>query len=288
MRTVILGAGGQLGRELVRLLDHDGGVVPLAHADLDVRDADRVIACLRALAPEVVVNAVADNRVDRAEDDPCEAMAVNALAVATLAHACRELDALLVQPSTDYVFDGMSTRPYTETDPVNPLGAYARSKLAGELFARTLAPRHAVIRVAGLYAEGGSSGKGGSFIDRILAQARKGERLRVVADQVVAPTYARDVAATLVRLLPRLARGEAPVGVYHVSNAEACTWFEFAQTALELAGVPAAIEPITTAALAARAPRPPYSVLANTRLATLREPPLRSWRLALEAYVCGE
>jgi dTDP-4-dehydrorhamnose reductase len=141
------------------------------------------------------------------------------------------------------------------------------------------------VRVAGLYAAGGSRAKGGSFVDRVLAQARRGERLRVVADQVTAPTWARDVAAALARLLPRLLGGEAPAAVYHMTNAGACSWYEFARAALELTGVEAAVEPITTAELGARSPRPAYSVLANSRLAALGEPPLRSWREALAAYL---
>ena len=284
MRVVILGAAGQLGRELAQLL-RGSELVCLTRTDLDLHDAAAVTARLVALAPAAVVNAAADNRVDAAEADPRDAIAVNALAVAAIARACRASDAFLVQPSTDYVFDGRTTKPYTEEDRPNPLGAYARSKLAGELLARTLAPRCAIVRVAGLYAAGGSRSKGGSFVDRVIARARAGEQLRIVADQLTAPTYARDVARTLAALLPRWVRGEAPGGTYHVTNAGACSWFEFAGAALELAGVPATIEPISSAALGAPAPRPAYSVLANTRLAARGEPPLRPWRDALAAYL---
>jgi dTDP-4-dehydrorhamnose reductase len=242
-------------------------------------------ARLEALRPAVVVNCAADNRVDAAERDARDAVAVNALGVAALARHCREHDALLVHVSTDYVFDGRSTRPYTEDDPVGPLGAYARTKLAGELFAQALAPRHAILRVAGLYAEGGSRGKGGNFVDKVLAQARAGKPLRIVVDQVTAPTWARDVAEAMVRLVPRLADGTATHGVYHVTNAGACSWYDFARAALELSGMHADVTAITTADLAAPAPRPAYSVLANTRLAVAGEPPLRHWREALAAYL---
>ena len=286
MRIVVVGASGQLGRELVRVLP-PGDTVGLARADLDLRDADAIGPALAARAPAVVINATAENRGDAAEDDPSDAVAVNALAVAALARACRALGALLVHLSTDYVFDGRAGRPYAEDDVPNPLGAYARTKLAGELLARTLAPRHAVVRVAGLYAHGGSRGKGGSFVDRILAQAREGRPLRIVDDQITAPTWARDVAAALARLIPRLHGGSAPGGVYHVTNAGSCSWFEFARTALELAGVRTELSAVSTATFAARAPRPAYSVLANTRLAALGEPPLRSWRAALEAYLAA-
>jgi dTDP-4-dehydrorhamnose reductase len=259
--------------------------VALARRDLDLRDGAAVAARLAAHAPAAVLNAAADQRVDAAEDDPAEAVAVNALAVATLARACRSLGAVLVHVSTDYVFDGRAGRPYHEDDPPHPAGVYARSKVAGELLAQALAPRHAIVRTAGLYAAGGSAQKGGSFVDRVLASAREGKRLRIVADQVTAPTWARDVATALARLVPRLVRDQAPSGVYHVTNAGACSWYEFALAALAAGGVEATVEPITTAELAARAPRPAYSVLANTRLAALGEPPLRSWQEALAAYL---
>jgi dTDP-4-dehydrorhamnose reductase len=284
MRVVMVGSGGQLGRELRKVLPRET-TVALERSDLDVCDGDAVATRLAALGPEVIINAAADNRVDAAETAPADAVGVNVLGAASLARASRDLDALLVQVSTDYVFDGCAKRPYSEEDVPNPLGAYGRSKLAGELMVRTIAPRHAVVRTAGLYAAGGTRAKGGSFIDRVLEKARAGEPLSVVADQVTAPTWARDLAVALARLLPRLASGEAPAGIYHITNAGECSWYEFAARVLELTGLPAAIEPVETQHRPALALRPAYSVLANTRLAALGEPPLRSWQDALAAYV---
>jgi dTDP-4-dehydrorhamnose reductase len=287
MRVAVVGAAGQLGRELCRLLPA-AETIALTRAEADLRDPPGLHARLAAAAADVVVNCAADNRVDAAEADARDAIAVNALGVAALARHCGERGALLVHVSTDYVFDGRAARPYAEDDPPRPLGAYARTKRAGELFVQALAPRAAIVRVAGLYAAGGSRGKGGSFVDRVLAQARAGAPLRIVADQVTAPTWARDVAEALVRLLPRLADGTAPGGIYHATNAGACSWYEFACAALELAGVRAAVTPITTAALGAAAPRPAYSVLANRRLAAAGVPPLRPWRDALAAYLAAD
>lgn len=284
MRIAVVGAAGQLGRELCRVLPASD-TIALTRAEADLQDAAAAGARLEALRPDVVVNCAADNRVDAAERDARDAVAVNALGVAALARHCRDHNALLVHVSTDYVFDGRATRPYTEDDAVGPLGAYARTKLAGELFAQALAPRHAILRVAGLYAAGGSRGKGGNFVDKVLAQARAGKPLRIVADQVTAPTWGRDVAEAMASLIPRLAAGGAPHGVYHVTNAGACSWYEFAGAALELAGVQADVTPIGTAELAAPAPRPAYSVLANARLAAAGIPALRPWREALAAYL---
>ena len=282
VRVLILGAGGQLGRELVRALPE---AVATTRDDLDVCAADAVAARLDALRPDAVVNAAADNRVDHAEQQPAHAVAVNAVAAGHVAAACRDASAFLVQLSTDYVFDGRGRRPYRENEKPSPQGAYARSKLAGELLVQALAPRHAIVRTAGLYADGGSRAKGGSFVDRLLAQARRNEPLRVVRDQVTAPTWARDLAAALARLLPRWVAGQAPGGVYHVTNAGQCSWYEFARAVLDFAGVPARLEPITTADLHLPASRPRYSVLANARLAALGEPGLRPWREALAAYL---
>ena len=286
MRIAVVGAAGQLGRELCRLLP-PADTIPLTRSDADLHDTAAVCTRLAAVRPDVVVNCAADNRVDAAEADARDAVAVNALGVAALARHCRDHGALLVHVSTDYVFDGRATHPYTEADAPNPLGAYARTKHAGELLAQALAPRHAILRVAGLYAEGGSRGKGGNFVDKVLAQARAGKPLRIVSDQVTAPTWARDVAEAMGRLVPRIAAGSAPCGVYHVTNAGECSWFEFARAALEVAGVRAEMTAISTEELNLPAPRPAYSVLANVRLVAIGEPALRPWRDALAAYLGG-
>jgi dTDP-4-dehydrorhamnose reductase len=283
VRVVVLGAGGQLGRELARVLPPDAAF--LARRDLDVRDEAAVVSRLAAAGADVVVNAAADNRVDAAESDPGTAFAANATGAAHVARAAAALGSLLVHFSTDYVFDGRARRPYREDDRPNPQSAYGRSKHAGERLVAGLAPRHAVVRLAGLYAAGGSRGKGGSFIDRVLAQAEAGATLRVVADQVTAPTWARDVAETVAALVPRWLAGSAPFGLYHLTNAGACTWHEFACAALACRGRQERVEPISTATLDAPASRPAYSVLANARLASLDVPPLRHWRDALAAYL---
>jgi dTDP-4-dehydrorhamnose reductase len=286
VRTVILGARGQLGRELAAILPAET-TTALDRADLDITDAAAVARTLTALRPTVVMNATAENRVDFAEADPGPAIAVNATAVATVAQACRALGAFLVHVSTDYVFDGRLGRAYTEDDPPNPQGAYARSKLAGELLTQAATPRHAIVRVAGLYAHGGSRGKGGSFVDKILMQAQSAQPLRVVSDQITAPTWARDVASALAALLPRWVDGSAPCGIYHLTNAGACSWHEFAKAIVAGAGLAVPVEAVSTASFAAPAPRPAYSVLANTRLAAVGVPGLRSWNAALAGYLAS-
>jgi dTDP-4-dehydrorhamnose reductase len=284
VRVLVIGATGQLGRELVARLPAEAAIAP-DRRTLDLLDPAAIAAVLEAERPEIVVNCAADNRVDALESEPAAAFRTNAEAVGALARATDRAGAFLVHLSTDYVFDGRAREPYPETAPPSPLGIYAGSKVEGERLCAAHARRHAIVRVAGLYAAGGSRGKGGSFVDRVLAQARRGEPLRVVDDQVTAPTWAADVAAALLRLFPRWIADDAPPGVYHVTNAGACSWWEFARAALAEAGVAAEVTPVSTAAFGARARRPAYSVLANARLAALGEPPLRPWRDALAAYL---
>lgn len=275
MRVFIAGADGQLGSALRGRL---GPRVAWAggRGELDVRDAQAVARLLRETRPDAVINASAYNKVDAAESDPAEALAVNALGPRNLARSCHEIGAVLVHVSSDYVFDGRQQRPYREDDSPRPLSVYGVSKLAGEhMVSASLAP-HILVRTSGVFGVPGSRGKGGSFVERILERARSGAALRVVADQVFSPTHAADLAAALVALLDTGARG-----LFHVTNAGSCTWHAFAEAALAGAGVRASVEPVRAADLGAPAARPAYSVLANDRYLALGLPPLRPWQEAL-------
>ena len=275
MRVLLGGAGGQLGQALVRLLG-DRLVWAGGHGELDVRDAASVRRVVAAARPDVVINATAYNKVDAAETEPAEALAVNAEGPLHLARAARAAGALVVHVSTDYVFDGRRAEPYREDDPPNPLGAYGVSKLAGEMLVAGATPDHLIVRTSGVFAAGGSKAKGGSFVERILARARSGQPLRVVADQTFSPTYAPDLAAGLIALIEARARG-----LVHLTNQGACTWHEMAVAALEFAGVRAPVDAIRAQDLGAPAPRPAYSVLDNARYREMGLTPLRHWRDAL-------
>ena len=249
---------------------------------VDLAKPETIESAIREAAPDVVINAAAYTAVDQAESEADRALAVNALAPWWLATAAREVGALLVHYSTDYVFDGTAERPYREDDCPRPLGAYGVSKLTGEQLVTAAGVPHLVIRTSGLLGRGGSEQKGGSFADRILARARKGQPLRVVADQTFAPTCAPDLALASLALVR--ARGR---GIFHVVNAGSCTWHELAMAALALAGVEAPVEAIATAELALPARRPPYSVLDAARYLALGLPPLRPWREALADCLGG-
>jgi dTDP-4-dehydrorhamnose reductase len=282
LRALVTGAHGQLGQALVRLL---GDRVAWAGGrdELDVRDPSAVRRVVAAARPDVVINATAYNKVDAAESEPAEALAVNAEGPLHLARAAGEAGARIVHVSTDYVFDGRGTRPYAETDPPNPIGAYGVSKLSGELLVAGATPAHLIVRTSGVFAAGGSRAKGGSFVERILARARAGEPLRVVADQVFSPTYAPDLAQAILALLDRGA-----LGVVHVTNQGTCSWHEMASAALELAGLRGVpVQAIRAEQLAAAARRPAWSVLDNARWRALGLPPLRPWREALREMLAS-
>jgi dTDP-4-dehydrorhamnose reductase len=274
-RFVVVGAAGQLGSDLVRTFDRPGELIPLGSRDLDVLDADRVRSTLADLRPTMVINATAYNFVDRAEEERSRAFALNAEAVGSLAAACHALTSVFVHFSTDYVFDGHKRTPYLETDAPAPLGAYGESKLAGERQALERCERTVIFRVSGLFGIAGTSGKG-NFVETMLRLAREGKPLRVVADQVLGPSYTLDLARKVWAVLPK-----ATHSLYHLTSG----WYDFARRAFELAGVTADITPVTAAEFGARARRPAYSVLGHAHLAALGEDDLRPWDAALAAYI---
>lgn len=280
MKIAVIGAGGQLGHDLIpALAARDFEVIALMRRELDLADADRMkdAARLRAAldGAETVINLAAMTRVDDCEDGLDEAYAVNAVAVGRLARATQELGAGLLHVSTDYVFDGRKRTPYLETDPPNPVSAYGASKLAGEHLVRYRNARHWIVRVSGLYGVAGSKGKGGNFVEAILRRAEADGRVKVVDDQTTAPTFTGHLAEGLADFI---ASGRE-FGTYHLAAAGEVTWFDFAREILRQAGVDAEALPIKSSELNLRAQRPGYSVLRSATLA-----PLAHWRDGLRAY----
>jgi dTDP-4-dehydrorhamnose reductase len=282
-RTLLIGAGGQLGTDLADRLAGPR-LVATARGQLDVTDPVAVERTLAEVEPAVVLNTAAYHRVDDIESDPAPAFQVNVVAVHHLARACARHGARLVHFSTDYVFGGDRPGPYPESAPPAPLSAYGTSKLAGEYLVRQASERHVVVRSAGLYGVAGSSGKGGNFVETMLRLSREGRPIRVVDDQVLGPTYTADLAEAVVRLLAV----DPPGGVYHLTNGGACSWFAFARRIFDLAGRAPDLAPTTSAAFGAPARRPANSVLLNTRAAALGLPPLRAWDEALRAYLTAK
>jgi dTDP-4-dehydrorhamnose reductase len=206
MTTLLIGADGQLGREL-RQAFSDQDLVPLTHSDLELTDRAQVRDVLRKYRPSLILNTAAYHRVDECEDQPERAFAVNAVAVRDLATAAKEIGAILVHFSTDYVFDGKQRSPYREVDRPGPLSVYATSKLAGEYFIQAVLERYYLIRTCGLYGLAGSRSKAGNFVETMLRLAADGREIRVVGDQIVAPTSAKELASKVRQLVRTKAYG---------------------------------------------------------------------------------
>jgi len=279
MRVVVIGANGQLGTDLVKVLS-DWDLVPLSHADLDICDFVYTRKVLEDAKPGIVINAAAFTRVDDCEEEVSKAFWVNGFAVRNLAEVCRDINCVLMHISTDYVFDGMKKAPYTENDPPNPLNVYGVSKLTGEFFVRNICPKHFIVRTSGLYGVAGSSGKGGNFVEMMIRLAKEGKPIRVVNDQVLTPTYTKDLAEKIKELLQTEA-----YGLYHITNSGQCSWYEFASKIFELLGMKPDFGPTTSAEFGAKAKRPAYSVLAGERLQQLGLDYVRPWWQALAAYL---
>lgn len=279
IRIAIIGSRGQLGTDLVKVLQQSGRyqVFPLSHAEVECTEPDSVKVILTKLNPEIVVNCAAFVRVDECEDRPDEAFKVNSLGALYVARACTELNALCVYISTDYVFDGKKEEPYIEDDPPYPINVYGTSKLAGEYLVSQSCPEWLIVRMASLFGKEGARGKGGNFVETILAKAQAGEPLRVVNDIRMSPTYTYD-AAQVLELLIR--QGET--GLFHVTNSGSCTWYEFARKTLELVGINTKLEPISSLDYPTKAHRPRNSALRSVRLVGNF---LRFWEEALRDYL---
>jgi dTDP-4-dehydrorhamnose reductase len=275
MKVLVTGAAGMLGTDLCEALRPGHSVVPIDLPDLDLTDTARTRDFVRRTAPDFVCHAAAWTDVDGCEREPDRAFRHNGLATWNVAAACAEAGCPLLYVSTDFVFDGETDRPYTEYDPPHPLGVYGASKLAGETHVRALVPRHLIARTAWLYGAHGQN-----FVRTILRLADEKEELPVVADQIGSPTYTRDLAAALVSLL------DDPLwGAYHVTNSGACSWAEFAQEILRLAGKEARIRPLRSDEWPSPTRRPKMSVLRNYALELQGRPLLRPWREALRAFL---
>ena len=280
MRVVLVGAAGQLGTALAGSRPQSHSLAPLAHSEIEIRDPASVDCALSVAAPDCVINAAAYNFVDRAEDEPDLAYAVNATGPQNLARWCARRNAVLVHVSTDYVFGGNARRvPYTETDPPAPASVYAQSKLAGEEFVRAECPSHFVVRTCGLYGRAQSAGKG-NFARTMLRVASEGRTLRVVDDQHCTPSFAADVAAAIWKLIET-----RRFGLYHATNAGETTWHGFASEVFRAAGRSTQVTAIPSCEFPQKAKRPAYSVLDCSKLAALIGGALPTWQDALARYV---
>ena len=279
-RAVVFGSAGQLGAELVRELRARGyAAIGWDRDEVDITDAAAVENAIARFDAEVVFNAAAYNQVDVAEEEPQAAFEVNALAVRNIALACRQMDARLVHFSTDYVFDGWAHHPYAEDDPTHPLGAYAVSKLAGELYAQAYLDRVLMVRTSGLFGPRGLATARGNFVELMLRLAGSGQPIRVVEDHVASPTFAPLLAARTIDLADRGAWG-----LFHIGGGAPISWFQFARTIFEVAGLKPMLLATSEREYRTRARRPKYSALSNAKMERVGLDPMPPVRQALEGY----
>ena len=304
-RILLIGKNGQVGHDLQRLLPAYGELTAVDRQQLDLAAPDAIRRAVQEIRPQIIINAAAYTAVDQAEKDELAARAINAIAPGILAEQAKQVGAALIHYSTDYVFDGTKTTPYEEDDPPNPLGAYGRTKLEGEQAIRDSGVAHLIFRTAWVY-----STRGKNFLLTILRLATQREELRIVNDQIGAPTLSHELAEATAKVLSQLlAMKNASMdeslaglgGTYHMTAGGATNWYEFATTILDdasasiqgkkpawlltaLNGAPLVtrrVVPITTAEYPTPARRPPYSVLSNERLAKTFGIRLPDWNAQL-------
>ncbi|AEH25428.1 dTDP-4-dehydrorhamnose reductase [Pyrococcus yayanosii] len=281
MRVAVIGATGQLGSDIVEVLSEDPTfeVIPLTHDDVDVTIPES-LKVIERIKPEVIINTAAYVRVDDSELYPEEAFKVNAIGALNVAKIAEKINAVNVYISTDYVFDGEKGKPYKEEDPPNPINVYGASKLMGEIFTRNYSSKHYVIRVASLYGRRGARGKGGNFVEWVIEKARRGEKLKIVNDQLMSPTYTKDVALALAKFLKIMPE----YGVYHMTNDGFCSWYEFTKAIFEILGWDVEVEPISSEELGRLAKRPKFSALSVEKLRSIGIE-MRHWKEALRDYL---
>ena len=279
-KVIVFGGGGQLGIELCREFERRQWIVQRFDRHmLDITDAPAVEKTIAEADPQVVINAAAYNQVDIAESEPVLAFTINALAVRNLAVACRQTGAQLVHYSTDYVFDGTKGSPYIETDAPHPLGAYAVSKLGGELYAGAYLDDPLIIRTSGVFGPAGMFTPRSNFPELMLRLAKDGKPIRVVADHVASPTYAPAMASRTVDLVERGIRG-----VFHLGGGEPISWYAYAKLIFELAGLEPSLTPTNEREYRTAARRPKFSALSNSKLESVGIAPMPPLREAIADY----
>jgi dTDP-4-dehydrorhamnose reductase len=276
IKVAIIGANGQLGSDLANVFAEEA--LPLSHDEVEVKDIN---SCRRVLKDvDTVINCAAYVKVDESEDNPEEAFMVNAIGARNVALVCNERGIKNVYISTDFVFDGKKKDPYHEDDNPNPINIYGLSKYAGEILTQNYCEKYYIIRSASLYGRRGARGKGGNFVDWMIEKANNNEIIKVVDDVVMSPTYTKDAAEMIKKIIEK----KLPYGIYHVVNQGYCSWFEFAGKIFEFLDINANLFPIKSDEIDRKARRPKFSALESAKLNSfgLR---MRNWEDALKDYL---
>jgi dTDP-4-dehydrorhamnose reductase len=284
MKVAVIGATGQLGMDVAEEFVRNGDDVSrLAHADIEISSLDSVRGALAPLRPSFIVNTAAMHQVDSCEQEPSKAYLVNAIGARNLALVARELDAVLVHVSTDYVFDGLKGQPYLEDDSPRPLNVYGNTKFGGEVFVPAITDKYFILRTSALYGVNPCRAKGGrNFVELMLKLAGERDDIRVVNDEVVTPTS----TAELARQIVVLSRTDN-FGLFHATAEGSCTWYQFAKMIFQLTDTKTNLAIAAPNEFPMKVPRPKYSVLENHRLKTLGLNCFRSWEEGLRSYLAA-
>jgi len=278
MKIAVIGSTGQMGTDLMKVLQDEHDVIGFTHENLEVSDYDSCLK-LKEYHPDVIVNTAAFHKTDQCEDELVRTFSVNAIGARNVTLISKEIGATTVFISTDYVFDGNKKEPYTEDDPTNPINSYGISKLAGELYTKQN-PKHYIARVASLFGRAGASGKGGNFVETMITKAKNNEAINVVNDMWMSPTYTKDAAEIIKRILEL----ELPFGIYHASNQGFCTWFQFSQEIFRMTNLTPTLRSIESVQIKTNAKRPMFSALRSTKLQKYGIA-VRGWKEALRDYL---
>ncbi len=257
-------------------LEHE--VKGLRHQEIEVTDYNSCLV-LKKNHLDVIINTAAFHKTDQCEIEPLKTFSVNAIGARNVATISKEIGATTMFISTDYVFDGSKNEPYTEDDTPNPINTYGISKLAGELYTKQN-PKHFIIRVASLFGVAGASGKGGNFVETMITKAKKNEPITVVDDMWMSPTYTKDAASTIKKIM----EAKLPFGTYHATNQGYCTWFQFAKEIFQITDQDATLTRIKTGQLTMKAKRPRFSALKSIKLPT-HGINMKGWKEALHDYL---
>jgi dTDP-4-dehydrorhamnose reductase len=286
-KFLITGADGQVGSELTRCLGKAAEIIALNRQNCDLSQIDKLAATIESFNPSIIINAAAYTAVDRAEIEPDLAKIINGEVPSILATVAKQLDIPLIHISTDYVFNGHNCTPYLETDLTAPVSVYGKTKLEGEQNLAKIGGKYLNLRTAWAY---GCHGKG-NFVKTMLRLAETRPEIRVVADQIGTPTWAKTIAMTIGELIPKLTQGDLESGTYNLTNSGVASWYDFAVAIFDEAnslGFPLQVKhviPITTAEYPTPAVRPAYSVLSNRKLNEVIDRPLPHWRHDLVAML---
>lgn len=282
MKVAVIGANGQLGADVVRAFTAEGDLVTaLTHQEIELSDAHSVHKAVGERTPALIVNTAAMHHVEKCEGEPERAFAVNAIGARNLALAAREIGAVLIHVSTDYVFDGSKRAAYSEQDAPRPLNVYGNSKLSGEYFVRSTTEKHFVLRTSAIYGKDACRAKGGlNFVELMLKLAKERSGMRVVDSEIVSPTPTVDLARQMVAL----SRTEA-YGLYHATSEGSCSWHEFAREIFALTNTRTNLEVARPDEFPAKVPRPNYSVLENCALKKKGLNLFRPWQEGLREYI---